>query len=88
MKAGNYKDYQDFCRKTDWMEPEFKDSSDYFDDFIADWMKGKGVKDVSDEDYDVIKKYWYKFCDGNSDHEEFAVNYSIEQMKEELEECA
>ena len=22
MKAGNYKDYADFCRQTDWMEPE------------------------------------------------------------------
>ena len=51
-------------------------------------MKGNGVKDVPDDDYEVIKAYWYKFCDGNADHEEYAVDYSIEQMKEELEECA
>ena len=88
MVAGNWRDYQHFCKATDWMEPEYKTSADYFDDFITDWMKGKGVKDISDDDYEVIKAYWYKTCDGNPDHEEYAVDYTIEQMKEELEEYA
>ena len=85
MVAGNWRDYQHFCRATDWMEPENKSSSDYFDDFITDWLKGKGLKDVSDNDYDIIHDYWYKFCDGYPEHEEASINLTIEQMKEELE---
>lgn len=83
MMAGNWKSYQDFVRRTDYLEPEYKTSEDYYDDFLTAYC---GKTEYPDEDLEVIHDYWYRFCDGFPENEKNAMEMTIAQMKEELKE--
>ena len=51
MKAGNYKDYADFCRQTDWMETEDcgPDKEGMWEDWIKSWEDTFGKADKETE---------------------------------------
>ena len=61
MKAGNYKDYADFCRQTDWMDPYEAHAAEdaawdnAWEEFCNSYEEKYG--DIGD-DWDLIKFLW------------------------------
>ena len=85
MRAGNYKDYADFCRQTDWMEPEDcgHDKEEMWEDWIKSWEDtfGKADKETEDVLWEFFDKIVY--------HEYFDnwliySDWSLEEIKEKL----
>ena len=85
MKAGNYKDYADFCRQTDWMEPEDcgPDKEEMWEDWIKSWEDtfGKADKETEDVLWEFFDKIVY--------HEYFDnwliySDWSLEEIKEKF----
>ena len=85
MKAGNYKDYADFCRQTDWMEPEDcgPDKEEMWEDWIKSWEDtfGKADKETEDVLWEFFDKIVY--------HEYFDnwliySDWSLEEIKGKL----
>ena len=85
MKAGNYKDYQDFCRQTDWMEPEDNSPSrsELFEMWIEKWEEEHGKADKESEEilWNFFDKIVYKnYVDDNCSY----VDWTLEEIKDEL----
>lgn len=84
MVAGNWKSYSEFSRKTDYMDRynAYKSSEDCFEDFLENYEK------VSNDEYKIIRKYWFKFCNGNPGREEIVLEegLTIQEMEQELSE--
>ena len=85
MKAGNWKDYADFCRQTDWMEPEDcgPDKEEMWEDWIKSWEDtfGKTNKETEDILWDFFDKVVY--------HEYFDdwtiySDWSLQEIKDKL----
>ena len=89
MIAGNYKDYQDFCSKTDWMEPEDNSPSrsELFEMWIEKWEEEHGELDwhVDDEAEKVLWKFFDKivYKDYRDDSSNY-VDWTLEEIKEKL----
>lgn len=77
------KSYQDIPEDPRYAGP---DTEDFFDMFLTAWCKENGVKDVNDEDYEVIKRYWYEFENGNGEEPDHNSDLSLEEMKADLAE--
>lgn len=85
MKAGNWKNYQEFCSATDWMEPDYDSPSkdELWEQWIEDWKKDNEVSDVDKETEDIL----YEFFDKIVYHDYFDGNYAnwkLEEIKEKL----
>ena len=87
MRAGNYKDYADFCRQTDYMEPEDNSPSkdELWEQWIEAWEKDNEVTDVDKNTEDILYEFfdkivYHNYVDGNSNY----ANWSLEEIKEKL----
>ena len=85
MLAGNWKSYQDFVSRTDYLEREYNepDKSDLWEDWLADWEECNGKADedtteVLDKFFDkiVYPNYYY----GNTN----CSDWSLEEIKDSL----
>ena len=74
MKAGNWKNYQEFCDATDWMDPYSKPDprEELWKQFCDKYDE---THDVSD--YDIIKKYFEHEVDED-------YNFMLEMSEEEI----
>lgn len=77
------KSYQDIPEDSRYAGP---DTEDYFDIFLTAWCKKNGVKDVNNEDYEIIRRYWYEFENGNGEEPDHNSDMTLEEMKAELKE--
>ena len=81
MKAGNYEDYADFCRATDWMDPYVQGADEKaaleeaWEKFGDAYEKEHG--ELSDEDWDILRYIW-EVCDEHSD--KYILEMSIDEM--------
>lgn len=64
---------------------EILSSNDYYELFLTEYCKIH--KDLSDDDYDIIYKWWFKFQDGMGGEIDDGCEYTVEEMKEQLQEC-
>ena len=90
MKAGNYKDYADFCRQTDWMDPyEVHAAEDAawdnaWEEFCNSYEEKYG--DIGD-DWDLLKFLWedsFDLADETSDA--WLLEMSVDDLvKEEMD---
>jgi len=85
MVAGNWKSYQDFVSRTDWMEPEDcgPDKEDMWEDWIKSWEDTFGKADKETEDI------LWKFFDKIVYHEYFDdwriySDWSLQEIKDKL----
>ena len=85
MKAGNWKNYQEFCSATDWMEPEDcgPDEEKMWEDWIKSWEDtfGKADKETEDVLWEFFDKIVY--------HEYFDSwtiysDWSLQEIKDKL----
>ena len=86
MKAGNWKNYQDFCSATDWMDPHCDDSpskNDIYEEWIEKWEDEHGTADKEAEDilWDFFDKVVYRDYDDSSSNR---VDWTLEEIKEHL----
>lgn len=86
MKAGNWKNYQEFCSATDWMDPHCDDSpskNDIYEEWIEKWVNEHGTPDKEDEDvlWDFFDKVVYRDYDDSSSNR---VDWTLEEIKEHL----
>jgi hypothetical protein len=77
------KSYQDIPEDPRYAGP---DTEDYFDMFLTAWCKENSIKDVNDEDYEVIRRYWYEFENGNGEEPDHNSDKTLEEMFAELKE--
>jgi hypothetical protein len=77
------KSYQDIPEDSRYAGP---DTEDYFDMFLTAWCKENSIKDVNDEDYEVIRRYWYEFENGNGEEPDHNSDKTLEEMFAELKE--
>jgi hypothetical protein len=77
------KSYQDIPEDPRYAGP---DTEDYFDMFLTAWCKENSIKDVNDEDYEVIRRYWYEFENGNGEEPGHNSDKTLEEMAAELKE--
>lgn len=77
------KSYQDIPDDPKYAGP---DTEDYFDMFLTAWCKANGVKDVNNENYEIIRRYWYEFENGNGEEPDHNSDMTLEEMNAELEE--
>jgi hypothetical protein len=54
--------------------------------FYSELCKKNGVKDFPDEEYEIIRRWWYEFKAGNGDEWDSGCDLSLEEMKAELAE--
>ena len=86
MKAGNWKNYQEFCSATDWMDP-YCDGSPSKDDLYEEWLKvwvdehGEPDKEAEDILWDFFDKVVYKDYDDSSSNR---ADWTLEEIKEHL----
>lgn len=87
MRAGNYKDYADFCRQTDYMEPEDNSPSkdELWEQWIEAWEKDNEVTDVDKDTEDILYEFfdkivYHNYVDENSNY----ADWSLEEIKEKL----
>ena len=71
--------YQAIKTPPEWDEPS---TEDYFEKFFSEWS---GKEKVSDDDYEIVHRWWYEFkaytgCDWDD-----GVDTELEEMKESLE---
>lgn len=85
MRAGNYKDYADFCRQTDYMEPEYNSPSkdELWEEWIKSWEDTFGKADKETED--ILWKFFEKIVY----HEYFDnwtiySDWSLQEIKDKL----
>lgn len=69
------KSYQDIESPDD-----YKDNSDYFEEFIEKYLEKWGEQ--SDEDFDIIHLYWYNIVSDYLD--ESILDMSVNEMRESL----
>ena len=80
--AKSYQDIPDDPRDSE----RFMSSEDCFEEFLSIWCKEQKVDKVSDEDYELIRKWWFKFCDGMDYDFDYGSDRTLQEMKEELSE--
>lgn len=87
MRAGNYKDYADFCRQTDYMEPEDNSPSkdELWEQWIDDWEKDNEVTDIDKDTEDILYEFfdkivYHNYSEGNSNY----ADWNLEEIKEKL----
>jgi hypothetical protein len=88
MKAGNWKNYQEFCSATDWMDPHCDNSLDrgeLFEQWIEDWEFNNEATDIDENTEEVLNSFFDKivypdYFDGNSN----CADWSLNEIKEEL----
>jgi hypothetical protein len=85
MVAGNYKDYQDFCRQTDWMEPE--DNSPSRSELFEMWIEGWEIEhETADKDTtEILQEFFNKIV--YKDYEDGSCNrkdWTLKEIKDEL----
>ena len=78
MKQIGLKSYQDIKTPPKWDEPSI---SDYFEMFYSEYC---GKKDYSDEDYEIIRRWWYEFKGGTGCPYNEDIDTTLEEMKEQL----
>lgn len=61
-------------------------SEDYFDMFYSELCKRNGVKDFSDEEYEIIRRWWYEFENGSGNDTDSGCDKSVEDMESELKD--
>lgn len=88
MKAGNYKDYADFCRQTDWMDPReaYADEEAAFEREWENFCDAYEEKygSVDDVDWDIIKAQWDYHIDLYDEHScDFLLEMSVDEMIKE-----
>ena len=59
---------------------EYKDNSDYYDEFLEKYVEKWGEQ--TDEDYDIIHLYWYNIVNDYLD--ESILETSVNEMRESL----
>lgn len=84
MKAGDWKDYQHFCRATDWMDPHVTQAEEEYaferawEDFCEAYEEKYG--DVG-EDWDIIKANWDDSIDLSDEHScDYLLEMSVDEM--------
>jgi hypothetical protein len=87
MKAGNYKDYADFCRQTDWMEPEDNSPSkdELYEQWIEDWKKDNEKEELDKDTENILENFFNKivyrdYFDGTSNY----ADWSLDEIKDKL----
>jgi hypothetical protein len=85
MLAGNWKSYQDFVSRTDWMEPEDNSPSrsELFEEWIEKWKEEHGKADKESEEilWNFFDKIVYKnYVDDGCSY----VDWTLEEIKDEL----
>lgn len=85
MKAGNWKDYQEFCRATDWMDPYEAHAEEdaawerAWEDFCECYEEKYGEQE--DEDWDMIKVNWEDTVDlSDEDSDAWLLDMSVDEM--------
>lgn len=78
MKQIGLKSYQDIKTPPRWDEPSI---SDYFEMFYSEYC---GKEDYSDEDYEIIRRWWYEFKGGTGCPYNEDIDTTLEEMKEQL----
>lgn len=88
MKAGNWSNYQEFCRATDWMDPwEAHAEEDAawdraWEDFCDRYEEKYGEQE--DEDWDMIKVNWEDIVDlSEKDSDSRLLEMSVDEMIKE-----
>ena len=86
MRAGHYKDYADFCRKTDWMEPDYgPDRSELCEKWIEDWQEDNKVKELDKNTEDILVKFFEKIVyHGYRDDCSNCADWSLTEIKDSL----
>lgn len=87
MLAGNWKSYQDFVSRTDYMEPEDNSPSkdELWEQWINDWKEDNEVTDVDKDTEDILYEFFDKivyhdYFDGNSN----CADWSLDEIKAKL----
>lgn len=85
MLAGNWKSYQDFVSRTDYLEREYNepDKEDIWEKWIEDWEETNGKADKETEDilWEFFDKVVYPdYFDGNTN----CSDWSLEEIKNSL----
>ena len=78
MKQIGLKDYQSIKLPPEWDEPSVED---YFEMFYSEYC---GKEDYSDEDYEIIRRWWYEFKGGTGCPYNEDIDTTLEEMKEQL----
>lgn len=84
MRAGNYKDYADFCRQTDWMDPYEAHAAE-----DAEW--DKALEEFCDryeekygdigEDWDIVKANWEDTFDlADEESGDWLLEWSVDDL--------
>lgn len=71
--------YQAINTPKEWDEPS---TEDYFEKFFSAWA---GKEEVSDDDYEIVHRWWYEFKAGTGCDWDDGVDTELEEMKESLE---
>ena len=77
------KSYQDI---PDDPRDNIMDSEDYFDLFLTEYYKRNGIKDLSDDNYETVRRWWYEFVCGRGEEWEYNCDTTLEEMVAELKE--
>ena len=77
------KSYQDI---PDDPRDNYMDSEDYFDMFLTEFYKRNGIKDLSDNNYETVRRWWYEFVNGRGEEWDYGCDMTLEEMIAELKE--
>ena len=77
------KSYQDI---PDDPRDNYMDSEDYFDLFLTEFYKRNGIKDLSDDNYETVRRWWYEFVNGRGEEWDYGCDMTLEEMIAELKE--
>ena len=72
--------YQDIPPDPRYEEPS---TQDYFEMFFSAWS---GKEEVSDDDYEIVHRWWYEFKAGTGCDWDDGVDTELEEMKNDLKE--
>jgi hypothetical protein len=77
------KSYQDI---PDDPRDNYMDSEDYFDLFLTEFYKRNNIKDLSDDNYETVRRWWYEFVNGRGEEWDYGCDMTLEEMAAELKE--
>ena len=77
------KSYQDIPEDPRYAGP---DTEDYFDMFLTEFYKRNGIKDLSDDNYETVRRWWYEFVNGRGEEWDYGCDMTLEEMFAELKE--
>ena len=82
MLAGNWKSYQDFVSRTDYMEQEYPDRNELCEKWIEQW---EDEHEKADEDTGaILEKFFEKIVYPNYDDSSKCTDWTLEEIKESL----